>query len=331
MINSSGGSNAQQRNSVSSASSWSEEPVSHTLDISMAHAILSYMEDHLSKAERLNEEWSALCDYKADKTSFEVARKNWKKNRTQDALPYDHNRVVISSKEGEEEDENDYINASYIIDNDPRSPPYIAAQGPLPHTVDHFWQMIWEQGCVAIVMLTPLVEETELQCARYWPDEGFCTYSSFEVHLVSEHIWCEDYLVRSLYVKNTRTGHTRTLTQFHFLSWPHDAVPPSAKHLLEMRRKVSKCYRSSNRPVVVHCSDGVGRTGTYILLDLVISRMLKGGSREMDVAASLEHLRDQRAGVVCSKEQLQFALSSVADEVNAILKVLLAEESLRLS
>ncbi len=53
--------------------------------------------------------------------------------------------------------------------------------------------------------------------------------------------------------------------------------------------------------MVVHCSDGVGRTGTYILLDLVISRMLKGGSREMDVAASLEHLRDQRAGVVCSK------------------------------
>lgn len=327
--------NQTNRNSISSASSWSEEPVSHTLDISMAHAILSYMEDHLSKEDRLNEEWDALCDYKTDKVTFDIAQQNWEKNRTEKALPYDHNRVVIngsvSGGSGSSLDcSTNYINASYIIDNDPRSPLYIAAQGPLTSTVNEFWQMIWEQGCVAIVMLTPLVEETELQCARYWPDEGSCTYSIFEIHLVSEHIWCEDYLVRSLYVKNLVTGNTRTLTQFHFLSWPHDTVPPSAKHLLEMRRKVSKCYRSSNRPVMVHCSDGIGRTGTYILLDLVIARMLKGGSKEMDIAATLEHLRDQRRGLVCTKEQLQFALSSVADEVNAILKVLLQEETIRM-
>ena len=78
------------------------------------------------------------------------------------------------------------------IDNDPRSPLYIAAQGPLPSTVDEFWRMIWEQGCVAIVMLTPLVEEAELQCARYWPDEGSCTYSSFEVRTLRVRCcrWC---------------------------------------------------------------------------------------------------------------------------------------------
>lgn len=309
-----------------STTSWCEEPVSHTLDISMAHAILTYMEDHVSNKERLDEEWEALCRYKADNVSFHEAQRNWQKNRSDQALPYDHNRVIINSSK--ENETINYINASFIIDNDPRSPLYIAAQGPLPTSADEFWQMIWEQACVAIVMLTPLVEETSPQCARYWPDEGSVTYNTYEIHLVSEHIWCENYLVRSLYIKNHTTGETRTLTQFHFLSWPHDSVPPSAKHLLEMRRKVSKCYRSSNRPVLVHCSDGVGRTGTYILLDLVINRMLKG-AKEIDIAATLEHLRDQRDGFVSSKEQLQFALASVADEVNAILKKLLNEESLR--
>ena len=57
-----------------------------------------------------------------------------------------------------------------------------------------------------------------------------------KVHLVSEHIWCDDYLVRSFYLKNLKTGETRTVTQFHFLSWPEGGVPGSTKPLLEFRR-----------------------------------------------------------------------------------------------
>lgn len=157
-------------------------------------------------------------------------------------------------------------------DHDPRNPAYIATQGPLPQTAADFWQMVWEQGSVVIVMLTRLTEEGRAMCHRYWPDEGSEHYHIYEVHLVSEHIWCDDYLVRSFYLKNLRTSETRTVTQFHFLSWPENGVPSSIKSLLEFRRfviklidffkkindfivfrKVNKSYRGRSCPIVVHC------------------------------------------------------------------------------
>lgn len=199
--------------------------------------------------------------------------------------------------------------------------------------------MIWEQGAVVIVALCRLQENNESACARYWPEEGSEVYHIYEVHLVSEHIWCDDYLVRSFYLKNLRTGETRTVTQFHFLSWPQNGIPTSAKALLDFRRKVNKSYRGRSCPIVVHSSAGAGRTGeytkatkssavlssntltvlnvsgAYILLDLVLGRMNKG-AREIDIAATLEHLRDQRAGLVATRQQFEFVLMAVAEEVS---------------
>nr|XP_029499734.1 receptor-type tyrosine-protein phosphatase-like N [Oncorhynchus nerka] len=200
-------------------------------------------------------------------------------------------------------------------------PTYIATQGPLSHTIADFWQMVWENGCTVIVMMTALVEDGEKQCDRYWPDEGSSLYHIYEVNLVSEHIWCNDFLVRSFYLKNVQTQETRTLTQFHFLSWPAQGIPTSTRTLLDFRRKVNKCYRGRSCPIIVHCSDGTGRTGTYILIDMVLNRMAKG-VKEIDIAATLEHVRDQRPGMVRTKEQFEFALTAVAEEVNAILKAL---------
>lgn len=174
--------------------------------------------------------------------------------------------------------------------------------------------MIWEQGAVVIVALCRLQENNESACARYWPEEGSEVYHIYEVHLVSEHIWCDDYLVRSFYLKNLRTSETRTVTQFHFLSWPQNGVPTQAKALLEFRRKVNKSYRGRSCPIVVHGSAGAGRTGAYILLDLVLARMNKG-AREIDIAATLEHLRDQRAALVATRQQFEFVLMAVAEEV----------------
>lgn len=207
--------------------------------------------------------------------------------------------------------------SNFQTDHDPRAPAYVAAQGPLPSTIAHFWQMIWEQGAVVIVALCRLQENNESACARYWPEEGSEVYHIYEVHLVSEHIWCDDYLVRSFYLKNLRTSETRTVTQFHFLSWPQNGVPTQAKALLEFRRKVNKSYRGRSCPIVVHGSAGAGRTGAYILLDLVLARMNKG-AREIDIAATLEHLRDQRAALVATRQQFEFVLMAVAEEVNWI-------------
>uniref|UniRef100_A0A8C1ULY7 Protein tyrosine phosphatase receptor type Na n=1 Tax=Cyprinus carpio TaxID=7962 RepID=A0A8C1ULY7_CYPCA len=307
--------------SHSSTPSWSEEPAQSNMDISTGHMILAYMEDHLKNKDRLQKEWEALCSYQAEPSSVSIAQSesNMEKNRYPDFVPYDHSRVKLKAEVNPSKE--DYINASTIIDHDPRLPAYIATQGPLPHTVADFWQMVWENGCTVIVMMTALGEDGEKQCERYWPDEGSSLYNIYEVNLVSEHIWCKDFLVRSFYLKNVQTQETRTLTQFHLLSWPAQGIPSSTRPLLDFRRKVNKCYRGRSCPIIVHCSDGTGRTGTYILIDMVLNRMAKG-VKEIDIAATLEHIRDQRPSMVRTKDQFEFALTAVAEEVNAILKAL---------
>ncbi|XP_077370059.1 receptor-type tyrosine-protein phosphatase-like N isoform X2 [Festucalex cinctus] len=307
--------------SHSSTPSWCEEPAQANMDISTGHMILAYMEDHLRNKDRLLKEWEALCSYQAEPSSVTAAlsEPNIKKNRFHHSLAYDHARVKLKPEINPSR--SDYINASPIIEHDPRMPAYIATQGPLSHTIADFWQMVWESGCSVIVMMTALVEEGEKQCDRYWPDEGSSLYHIYEVNLVSEHIWCNDFLVRSFYLKNVQTQETRTLTQFHFLSWPAHGIPSSTRPLLDFRRKVNKCYRGRSCPIIIHCSNGTGRTGTYILIDMVLNRMAKG-VKEIDIAATLEHIRDQRPGMVRTKDQFEFALTAVAEEVNAILKAL---------
>lgn len=128
--------------------------------------------------------------------------------------------------------------------------------------------MVWEKGCVVIVMLTPLSENGVKQCHPYWPDEGSSLYHVYEVNLVSEHIWCEDFLVRSLYLKNLQTGETRTLTQFHFLSWYDQGVPSSTRSLLDFRRygegpAAGRRLRACSRgPCSRHAQEGAGREAT---------------------------------------------------------------------
>lgn len=181
----------------SSTSSWPEEP-SANMDISTGHMVLAYMEDHLKNKQRLEQEWVSLCGYEAEPCATTIAFKaeNKKKNRYPDKLPYDHNRVILNAMVNA--NNSDYINASTITDHDPRNPSYIVTQGPLSSTVADFWQMIWEQGCVVIVMLSKLQDNGHQLCQRYWPEEGSEQYHIFEVHLVSEHVWCDDYLVRSV-------------------------------------------------------------------------------------------------------------------------------------
>ncbi|NWU47871.1 PTPRN protein, partial [Dromas ardeola] len=234
--------------SHSSTPSWCEEPVQSNMDISTGHMILAYMEDHLRNRDRLAKEWQALCAYQAEPSVCSVAQSeaNLKKNRNPDYVPYDHVRIKL--KADSNPSRSDFINASPIIEHDPRMPAYIATQGPLSHTIADFWQMVWEHGCTVIVMLSPLAEDSVKQCDRYWPDEGSSLYHIYEASVA-------------------------------------------------------------------------GRTGTYILVDMVLNRMAKGG-KEIDIAATLEHIRDQRPGMVQTKDQFEFALTAVAEEVNAILKAL---------
>jgi len=218
----------------------------------------------------------------------------------------------------EQQPSSTYINASKIYDSDPRQIAYILSQSPLQTTAGDFWQLIWEQGVALIVNLSNQSDRKSEKCEKYWPDEGSKAYGTFEIHLVSEHIWSEDYVVRSLYLKNLNTNETRTVTQFHYLTWVEGGCPNS-KSLLEFRRKVNKSYRGRASPVLIHCTDGAGRSGTYCLLDMVTNRILKG-VKELNIAGTLEHLRDQRMGVVENEKQYKMVFSCVAEEVSSLLK-----------
>lgn len=142
-----------------------------------------------------------------------------------------------------------------------------------------------------------------------------------EIHLVSEHVSSNDYLVRNMYMINRTTGETRTVTQFHYLSWPLNGVPDNAKSLLSFRRKVHKSYRNLKSPILVHCSDGAGRSGTYTLIDIILER-IKNGAKEIDPRATLEHLRDQRIGLCSTQSQFEFVLVALAEEIQLILNAL---------
>ncbi|KAK4471432.1 hypothetical protein MN116_004860 [Schistosoma mekongi] len=320
------GNNHRSTSQQSSVSSNSSEPVHCTIDVPTGHLILSYMEKHLRDRSRLEADWNSVDKYVSeDGVLYEEGRspKNQSKNRENAPIPYEQSRVKLRSGD------DDYINASLLYDNNPRNPVYIATITPTIKSIPDFWLMIWEQGCVVIVCLERTdelkrmdeIDQFELNDAsvKYWPNEGSQVYGSFEVHLVSEHSWNDHYIVRSLYLKSIITNETRTVTQFHYLTWKDENLKENSKPMLEFRRKVNRSFRGMMSPIVVHCSDGCGRTGAYILLDLVLNRITKS-IKEIDIAASLEHLRDQRPNMIKTLEQYEFVLSSTAEEVDAMLQ-----------
>ncbi|WKY02389.1 hypothetical protein Q1695_015997 [Nippostrongylus brasiliensis] len=299
----------------SSTSSWCEEAVAHSsIDISTGHVILNFLQECLADPQKIEAQWDAIRDYRSPDKHSVIGTEHANRNRT--VVPFDESLVPVDSWE---EGKTEYINANFIYDDDPRQPVYIAAQTPRGEDVAAFWQAIWQHGVCLIVNLSTLDEGKQEK--SYWPESGSEVHGPFEIHLVSEHIWSDDYLVRSFYLKNLRNGQTRTITQFHYLSWKHGETPASPKSLIEFRRKVNKSYRGRASPVLVHSWEGAGRTGVFCAVDLLCARLLKG-VRQLDVVASVEHLRDQRDGLVRTADQFKLIYGCVAQEVNSLLKAL---------
>uniref|UniRef100_A0A0K0FXV4 IA2 (inferred by orthology to a C. elegans protein) n=1 Tax=Strongyloides venezuelensis TaxID=75913 RepID=A0A0K0FXV4_STRVS len=307
----------------SSVSSWPDEAFlnSCNLDISTGHVILSFLQSYLDNPEKIHQEWESVASYQSPNDQITIASKpeNLPKNRNQQILPYDESLVHLGSPNASPFIGKSYINASNIFDVNPKHPSYIAAESPLSATISNFWQMIWEKGVTIIVNLTTKEDMTVGRCEKYWPDDGSKVYDNYEIHLVSEHIWSEDYMVRSFYLKNIITNETRTVTQFHYLAWSENKIVPNQKTLLDFRRKVNKSYRGHASPILVHCSEGLGRTGAYLLLDITANR-ITSGVKEINMAASLEYLRDNRNGAVKTEEQYKMVFSCLAEEVTSLIK-----------
>lgn len=318
------GSESSEQSDRASVSSWSDDPASANLDITTGHLVLAYMESRLHDKSQLDAEWEALCAYEPEEVSFAKATcvANQDKNRFPTSLPFDHNCVALNPDTSQ--GYGDYINASAIRDMHPERAAYILAQAPLENTIGDFWQMVWEQRCTVAVLFAGPFDSFSLLTAdglpQFWPAEGNAVYHNFEVHLVSEHVWCGEYLVRSLYLKNLLTSQTRTVTLFHYLLWqPHKTPETGPRPLLEFRRKVNKAYKGKCSPIITMCGSGCDQSACYVLIDLVLNKIYRG-AKEIDISATLEHLRDQRCGSVATKEQFEFCLTTVAEEVNGILK-----------
>ncbi|KAK5618242.1 hypothetical protein CRENBAI_020405 [Crenichthys baileyi] len=220
---------------------------------------------------------------------------NTPKNRYVDILPYDYNRVPLATGNGEAGC--DYINASFI-DGYKEPKKYIAAQGPKDETVSDFWRMIWEQQSSIIVMVTRCEEGNRTKCAQYWPSPERETeiYEEFIVKLTSED-HCPDYTIRHLSLTNKRDKNSeREVTHIQFMSWPDHGVPGEPHLLLKLRRRVNAFKNFFSGPIVVHCSAGVGRTGTYIGIDAMMEG-LEAESR-VDIYGYVAQLRRQRCLMV---------------------------------
>ncbi|XP_041763910.1 tyrosine-protein phosphatase non-receptor type 9 isoform X3 [Anopheles merus] len=242
-------------------------------------------------------------------------RNNLAKNRYTDVLCYDHSRVVLSQEE--DDPATDYINANFV-DGYKQKNAYISTQGPLPKTSYDFWRMVWEQHCLLIVMTTRVMERGRAKCGQYWePTEGgLAEYGSFRLRTMSIET-NEDYTVVELEIRNIKTDEVRCVSHWQFTSWPDYGVPSSAKAMLnflqrarekqaEMVRALGDLWAGHPRgpPIVVHCSAGIGRTGTFITLDICISRLEDVGTA--DIKGTVEKIRSQRAYSIQMPDQYVF-------------------------
>ncbi|XP_058622526.1 LOW QUALITY PROTEIN: receptor-type tyrosine-protein phosphatase eta-like [Onychostoma macrolepis] len=226
-----------------------------------------------------------------------LAIENKPKNRYSNVLPYDASRVKLSMC-GSPFD--DYINANYIPGYNSRKE-FIAAQGPLPVTVNEFWRMIWEKNIYTIVMLTKCNEMGRVKCEKYWPS-GTNHYQNNSVTTTSE-IELESWTIRDFRIKNVKTAETRYVRQFHFTAWPDHGVPQTTEVLIDFRHLVREHMDQYSRhsPTVVHCSAGVGRTGTFIAIDHLIFQIERDSM--VDIYGIVNDMRMHRPLMVQTEEQ----------------------------
>uniref|UniRef100_A0A672GPJ3 protein-tyrosine-phosphatase n=1 Tax=Salarias fasciatus TaxID=181472 RepID=A0A672GPJ3_SALFA len=278
-------------------------------------------ENHLNNLQAdshflLSEEYEDLKDVGRCQTlDAALLPENRGKNRYNNILPYDSTRVKLSYVD--DDPCSDYINASYIPGERFRRE-YVAAQGPLPGTKDDFWKLVWEQNVQNLVMVTQCVEKGRVKCDHYWPpDQDPLYYGDLVVHMLSESVLPE-WTIREFNIcSEDQLGLRRLVRQFHYTVWPDHGVPETTQSLIQfvrtVRDYVNRCPGSG--PTVVHCSAGVGRTGTFIVLDRVLQQL--DSSDTLDIYGSVFDLRLHRSHMVQTQGQYLFIHQCVRDVLRA--------------
>ena len=283
------------------------------------YEIGAFLESKLEGGEVLRE-FERIPKKKLHNCHFNVATQaeNLSRNRFKDVLPYDENRVKLFNPD--KDNKAGFINASHLsasVGPDQRF--YIAAQGPLPNTIFHFWQMICQCDVHLIVMLTDVSTSTKStsNCIPYWPRNDGTTLELGEFKIVkkfSNPSSDGSYTTSNIHVTHVPSKKQSTVWHLQYAEWSDNGCPTDVQKFIEFLKEVSALRqhtasemppgRNCNPPVLVHCSAGVGRTGVTILCDILLHYV--DHSLDIDIPKVLTHLRQQRMLMVQTIAQYQF-------------------------
>uniref|UniRef100_A0A8C7X579 protein-tyrosine-phosphatase n=1 Tax=Oryzias sinensis TaxID=183150 RepID=A0A8C7X579_9TELE len=278
-------------------------------------------ESHFNKLQAdshylLSEEYEDLKDVGRNQPlDSALLPENRGKNRYNNILPYDSTRVKLSYVD--DDPCSDYINASYIPGNNFRRE-YIATQGPLPGTKDDFWKMVWEQNVHNVVMVTQCVEKGRVKCDHYWPfDQDPLYYGDLIVQMLSESVLSEWTIREFRICSEEQLSFSRLVRQFHYTVWPDHGIPDNTQSLIQFVRTVRDYVNRSpgSGPTVVHCSAGVGRSGTFIVLDRVLQQLDVRDT--VDIYGAVFDLRLHRSHMVQTEGQYSYLHHCVRDVLRA--------------
>ncbi|XP_054999450.1 tyrosine-protein phosphatase non-receptor type 6 isoform X1 [Sorex araneus] len=244
---------------------------------------------------------------------------NKSKNRYKNILPFDHSRVILQGRDSSIVG-SDYINANYVknqlLGPDDDAKTYIASQGCLDATVNDFWQMVWQENTRVIVMTTREVEKGRNKCVPYWPQVGSQrVYGPYAVTNREEQEKAE-YKLRLLQVSpKEHADLTRDIWHYQYLSWPDHGVPSEPGGVLSFLDQINQQQESQPQagPIIVHCSAGIGRTGTIIVIDMLMESIsTKGLDCDIDIQKTIQMVRAQRSGMVQTEAQYKFIYVAIA-------------------
>uniref|UniRef100_A0A1X7U806 Uncharacterized protein n=1 Tax=Amphimedon queenslandica TaxID=400682 RepID=A0A1X7U806_AMPQE len=188
---------------------------------------------------------------------------------------------------------------------------YIATQGPMANTLVDFWRLIWQEKPHVIVMVTNLMEGGRNKCHQYWPDSDSVYYGPFKVTLIDKQV-LPDYTVRELQLILLGSDQPPLMiTQYHFTSWPDHGVPEYATSILQFHRRIKNEYKPTKGPMLVHCSAGVGRTGTFMAIDMGLQQAEKEGG--IDIISIINRMRQQRMFMVQTRARSMIGKLSEQD------------------